>query len=201
MFKKEKEESAFYLEPIFSSFLVKKKLDLDTKEIKTWVEREFKRDLHEDYKIELQFNEKVLKDFYFKINQILDKLHVAIGFSKNTKQQIQSAWVNVNSNERTSIPHCHSYSDFICVYYPYVEHGSGNLELMNPNASIEYAFPQGRNNTIIESHNIFNSRLWEIVPENDLLVIFPSWLIHYVKQGIPNTTRMSIALNSKIVPN
>ena len=187
----------FDIQPIFSSFLVKKKLDLDTKAIKTWVERS----LYKDYKLDLQFNEEVLKDFYFNINQILDNLHVALGFSKTTKQQIQKAWVNINSNERTSIPHTHPAADFICVYYPYVEYGSGNLELMNPNSSIEYAFPQARDTTIIESHNIFNSKIWQIVPENDLLVIFPSWLHHYVRQGIPNTTRMSIALNSKIVPN
>ena len=55
----------FDIQPIFSSFLVKKKLDLDTKAIKTWVERS----LYKDYKLDLQFNEEVLKDFYFNIAQ------------------------------------------------------------------------------------------------------------------------------------
>ena len=85
------------------------------------------------------------------------------------------------------------------MYYPYVEQGSGNLEFINPNSSVEYAFPQTRDNTIIDTYNLFNSKLWQVVPENDLLVVFPSWLHHYVRQGNPNTTRMSIALNSKTV--
>lgn len=183
------------LQPIFSSFLVRKKLDLDTKAIKTWIERSS----HKDYKIDLHLNEEVLKDFYFNINQILDNLHVALGFSKNTKQQIQRAWVNVNYNERTSVPHTHPDADYICVYYPYVEDGSGYLELMNPNDLIQQI--SSPHLSWIESHNIFNSKTWQIEPENDTLIIFPSWLHHYVRQGIPNTTRMSIALNSKIVPN
>ena len=87
------------------------------------------------------------------------------------------------------------------MYYPYVEHGSGNLELRNPISAIEYIFPQSRENTVIDSYNLFNSKIWQIVPENNLLVIFPSWLQHYVRQGNSNTTRISIALNSKIVSN
>ena len=46
----------FDIQPIFSSFLVKKKLDLDTKAIKTWVERS----VYKDFKLDLQFNEEVL---------------------------------------------------------------------------------------------------------------------------------------------
>ena len=189
------ENKTFEIQPIFSSFLIQKKLNLDTKSIKNWIEKSS----HTDYKIPLTFDEDILKDFYLSLKEILDNLHLALGFSKNTKQQFQEAWVNVDSNERTSLPHTHPASDFICVYYPYVEQGSGNLEFINPNSAIEYIFPQSRENTIIDTHNLFNSKIWQVVPENDLLVVFPSWLHHYVRQGNPNTTRMSIALNSKIV--
>ena len=188
--------STFEIQPIFSSFLIQTKLDLDTKSIKNWIE---KSQHTADYMIPLHFNEEVLFDFYIKLHQILDEIHLALGFSKNTKQQFQEAWVNVDSNERTSLPHTHPASDFICVYYPYVEQGSGNLEFINPNSAIEYIFPQSRENTIIDTHNLFNSKIWQVVPENNLLVIFPSWLHHYVRQGNSNTTRMSIALNSKFV--
>ena len=189
------ENKTFEIQPIFSSFLIQKKLDLDTKSIKTWIDKSS----HINKKIELQLNEDVLKDFYLNLKEILDHLHIALGFSKNTKQQFQEAWVNVDSNERTSLPHTHPTADYICVYYPYVEEGSGYLEFINPNSAVEYTFPQTRDNNIIDNHNIFNSKIWQVVPENNLLVIFPSWLHHYVRQGNPNTTRMSIALNSKIV--
>ena len=189
------ENKTFEIQPIFSSFLIQKKLNLDTKSIKNWIEKSS----HTDYKIPLTFDEDILKDFYLSLKEILDNLHLALGFSKNTKQQFQEAWVNVESRERISVPHTHPSADLICVYYPYVEQGSGNLEFINPNSSVEYVFPQTRDNTIIDTHNLFNSKLWQIVPENDLLVVFPSWLHHYVRQGNPNTTRMSIALNSKTV--
>ena len=183
------------IQPIFSSFLIQKKLDLDTKSIKTWIEKSS----HTDYKIPLTFNESVLKDFYINLKEILDHLHIALGFSKNMKQKFQEAWVNVDSNERTSLPHTHPTADFVCVYYPYVEEGSGYLEFINPNSAVEYALPQAGENTIIDNYNIFNSKIWQVVPENNLLIIFPSWLHHYVRQSNSNTTRMSIALNSKIV--
>ena len=189
------ENKTFEIQPIFSSFLIQKKLNLDTKSIKNWIEKSS----HTDYKIPLTFDEDILKDFYLSLKEILDNLHLALGFSKNTKQQFQEAWVNVESSERISVPHTHPSADLICVYYPYVEQGSGNLEFINPNSSVEYVFPQTRDNTIIDTHNLFNSKLWQVVPENDLLVVFPSWLHHYVRQGNPNTTRMSIALNSKTV--
>ena len=189
------ENKTFEIQPIFSSFLIQKKLNLDTKSIKNWIEKSS----HTDYKIPLTFDEDILKDFYLSLKEILDNLHLALGFSKNTKQQFQEAWVNVESRERISVPHTHPSADLICEYYPYVEQGSGNLEFINPNSSVEYVFPQTRDNTIIDTHNLFNSKLWQIVPENDLLVVFPSWLHHYVRQGNPNTTRMSIALNSKTV--
>ena len=189
------ENKTFEIQPIFSSFLIQKKLNLDTKSIKNWIEKSS----HTDYKIPLTFDEDILKDFYLSLKEILDNLHLALGFSKNTKQQFQEAWVNVESRERISVPHTHPSADLICVYYPYVEQGSGNLEFINPNSSVEYVFPQTRDNTIIDTHNLFNSKLWQIVPENDLLVVFPSWLHHYVRQGNSNTTRMSIALNSKTV--
>ena len=188
--------NTFEIQPIFSSFLIHKKLDLDTKSIKNWIE---KSSHTADYMIPLHFNEEVLFDFYIKLHQILDEIHLALGFSKNTRQKFQEAWVNVEPCERISIPHTHPSADLICVYYPYVEQGSGNLEFINPNSSVEYTFPQTRDNTIIDTHNLFNSKLWQVVPENDLLVVFPSWLHHYVRQGNPNTTRMSIALNSKTV--
>tara|TARA_B100002019_G_scaffold247735_1_gene226329 strand:- start:5139 stop:5717 length:579 start_codon:yes stop_codon:yes gene_type:complete len=183
------------IQPIFSSFLIQKKLDLDTKSIKTWIEKSS----HTDYKIPLTFNESVLKDFYVNLKEILDHLHIALGFSKNMKQKFQEAWVNVDSNERTSLPHTHPTADFVCVYYPYVEEGSGHLEFINPNSAVEYALPQAGKNTIIDNYNIFNSKIWQVVPENNLLIIFPSWLHHYVRKSNSNTTRMSIALNSKIV--
>ena len=189
------ENKTFEIQPIFSSFLIQKKLNLDTKSIKNWIEKSS----HTDYKIPLTYDEDILKDFYLSLKEILDNLHLALGFSKNTKQQFQEAWVNVESRERISVPHTHPSADLICVYYPYVEQGSGNLEFINPNSSVEYVFPQTRDNTIIDTHNLFNSKLWQVVPENDLLVVFPSWLHHYVSQGNPNTTRMSIALNSKTV--
>ena len=55
--------------PIFSSFLINQKLDLDTKAIRNWIEREYHKDLHTGYEINLHLKEEALKDFYFRTNK------------------------------------------------------------------------------------------------------------------------------------
>ena len=72
------ENKTFEIQPIFSSFLIQKKLNLDTKSIKNWIEKSS----HTDYKIPLTFDEDILKDFYLSLKEILDNLHLSLDFQK-----------------------------------------------------------------------------------------------------------------------
>ena len=51
---------------------------------------------------------------------------------------------------------------------------------------------------MVEQWNNYNSFTWNIIPETGKVVIFPGYLIHYVKQNNLNKKRISIAFNYKV---
>ena len=180
--------------PIFASFLITEKLNIDNKKIADWC---FKRpDLRD--KTDLTFDEPELKELYSEVNGILNNLHNFLGFKTSTKQNMYEGWVNYNTLERTSVPHTHPEATFVCIYYPKVIGNVGYLELTNPNRIIEYAFMQTQKNSVIDNYNVFNSNLWTVEPKDNLLVIIPSWIQHYVRESEEGSTRLSIAINSKV---
>lgn len=184
------------IEPIFSSFLIKETLGLDTQSIKDWTLHQHTSD---EAKVELTFNEPELEPLYGRVNSILNQLHEFLGFKSTTHQEMYEGWLNLKTTDRTSVPHTHPTANYICIYYPHIVGDVGFLELTNPNPSLEYVLPQTCSHSIVQDHNIFNSQLWQVEPQEDLLVVIPAWLQHYVRPDSPNAERMSIAINSKIV--
>ena len=51
---------------------------------------------------------------------------------------------------------------------------------------------------MVEQWNNYNSFTLNIIPKTGKVVIFPGYLIHYVKQGDWNKKRVSIAFNYKV---
>jgi uncharacterized protein (TIGR02466 family) len=182
--------------PVFASFLIQEKLGVDTQLLKDWA---FCQPALAESKIELNFKEKELQPLYKSVNNVLNELHTFLGFKSTTKQELYEGWVNLETTDRTSVPHTHPRAHYICIYYPHIVGNVGYLELTNPNNALEYVLPQTNLENIVENHNIFNSALWRIEPQEDLLIVIPAWLQHYVRPNLPGAERMSIALNSKIV--
>ena len=180
--------------PVFANFLVTEKLNIDNEKIADWC---FSQPELSD-KINLTLREPELKEFYSAVNSVLDKLHNFLGFKNTTEQKIYEGWVNYNTIERTSVPHTHPEATFVCVYYPKIVGNVGHLELTNPNRVVEHVLSQTHKNNVIENYNVFNSNLWSIPAQEDVLVVMPSWLQHYVRESEAGATRLSIAINSKV---
>ena len=68
---------------------------------------------------------------------------------------------------------------------------------MHPVAAQQYVM----NNKIIGEYNKFTSTDMSVEPAPGKLVIFPSWLVHYVENNLDNTDRISIAFNIEIETN
>lgn len=187
------------LQPIFCSFLVSDTLDLGN-------------DL-EDYCYNIVRNENIrrndsitqssfldLQDKKFKplIENLSDRfnvLHRELGLSNTTEQVVSEYWININLNEKISFPHSHPNRLFSAVYYVKAEKDCGDLIFMNPN---KVACQNISDDCIIE-YNFYNATHWKVTPEKNLLIIFPSWLEHYVKPNLSNVDRISIAFNSRIL--
>jgi uncharacterized protein (TIGR02466 family) len=102
-------------------------------------------------------------------------------------------WYNVNGKYSFNYTHTHPQALFSAVYYVDVPEGdSGNLALMNSNGITDYTAAYMFD---ISKMNSFSASSYEIKPQNNLLIIFPSWVPHLVKPNYTEKNRVSIAFN------
>ena len=102
-------------------------------------------------------------------------------------------WVNINSKYSFNAPHMHPSFIWSGVYYLKVptseKKNSGQIQFLDPRSGIE-----SFSNRIIEFQNAFSSN-FSIQPQKHMLLIFPSWLTHWVLPTETVEDRISIAFN------
>ena len=101
-------------------------------------------------------------------------------------------WVNIGSKLSFNYPHNHPDSNFSGIYYvkvPTKRKDSGLLQFLDPRGNVR-PYALGVN----ELHEPFNDN-FTIVPEDKMLIIFPSWLKHWVTPNLQEEDRISIACN------
>lgn len=189
------------LDVIFYSFVATEYLNVDNEKLKTVCNKKINEDpgakgnqcyIREQEAITGEFQELFVA-IQEKVNYLYDHLQL----SKDYKFQIRNAWLNRNETTSTSSAHCHVESSLSGVYYVNASEGSGDLEFITPVAAAPYTFFEGS----VEHVNGFNSDRWTVKPATGKLIIFPSWLYHYVKPNTDDAERISIAFNTNFVTN
>jgi uncharacterized protein (TIGR02466 family) len=106
------------------------------------------------------------------------------------------AWGNIMSDGDFTMIHNHVRTDWSGVYYVDAEAGNedvyrnGALELIDPR-TVQVLTGPGKYRQPF--------RHVTIQPVNGLMVLFPSWMNHYVYPYFGKTERISIAFNAKVV--
>tara|TARA_B110000503_G_C7085537_1_gene387106 strand:+ start:709 stop:1287 length:579 start_codon:yes stop_codon:yes gene_type:complete len=154
-------------------------------------EKEKKHDLSQSSHIDIRRPE--LAELLKLTQEKLNLLHNEMGLSNEYYQKIIEVWANVDTPNEIVIPHQHATSAFSCVYYVKGDINSGNLEFVNPNN----AHPWTIDKKHITHYNSFTSNTFHTEPVSGKLVIFPSWLYHYVYPNKSKTQRISIAFNTQ----
>lgn len=95
-------------------------------------------------------------------------------------QKINSMWANVNHQYCSNGAHVHQ-GTLSGVFYLRVPKNSGKLVFVNPSVRSD-AHP-------IRADN------YSVQPELYALILFPSWLEHYVEQNLSSQERISISFN------
>ena len=106
---------------------------------------------------------------------------------------ISTSWMSKTDPGGYSQMHMHKNSFYSGVYY--------FNEYDNDSSALEFETPLTAYSDfqlIPTEFNIMNSQSWKIWPEKNLLVLFPSYLRHGVRENKSNETRYSLAFN--IVP-
>ena len=125
----------------------------------------------------------------------------SIEFAKNCKfkpgkYSVHNLWANINNYKDSNAPHVHQYCMLSGVYYLKAPKNSGNLVLKHPSACLEYDW----NKTKMIEHMEYNSALYNFVPKEGQLLLFPSWVEHFVKPNLNKTQeRISIAFNIGVI--
>ena len=102
------------------------------------------------------------------------------------KISIDNAWININKNRDTNLSHYHPHSALSGVIYLQFVLNAGGIVFENP--TLSGAFP------IDDSVQHFFGG-YGIVPTIGDVVIFPSYLKHYVEPNLSTEDRISIAFN------
>jgi uncharacterized protein (TIGR02466 family) len=136
-----------------------------------------------------------LFDIYKEISKRLDELHFYFELKNNLKTRITDSWININGNNHYNTPHDHGSGLFSGIYYVKADGDCGNVEFMTPIGAHTFSI----NGNFVKTFNPFNSNIQTVKVQTGLLVLFPSWLVHYTRPNKTDQNRISIAFNSYIV--
>lgn len=132
-----------------------------------------------------------------KFNQVFYEL----GYKRSYQLEISHFWSNVGNNLHVDAPHMHPESFFSAsLYLSDTQMNAdpdecGGLKILSPS-------PISRLKNVpelIENWNAYTSDSMTIYPQDKKLVIFPSWLMHYVTRDRTPKKRYSIAFDTRVV--
>ena len=179
--------------PIFSEFIASCSLNLDNKILENdslsllgdAEQYHFKDDMSGT-----NFN-SLFKEVHSSFNKISTEIYK---ISEDYTINLDTAWINKNNCLNFVLPHEHPGCNLSAVYYVKSDPTKSYIRFRSPNQIITEKYPQSDTDDIIKEFNGFNSATWTIPTVPGMLLIFPSWLTHYVVNTSVDT-RISIAFN------
>lgn len=186
---------------IFPSFVAHDYLDIDNLAITKWCYEQYKCCPQPKLKggwqsgpLEFSCLEKI-QPLVEKLNLAIYDVRKLIGICDSVPHILSNFWININEPGNflldSNTPHIHPGYFLNCVYYPKGLPNSGNLYLLAPFNGVVQTIPVEH---LSESTGWADTR-WSVNPEPGKLVIFPSWLMHWVTPNYSEDDRISIAFN------
>jgi len=115
----------------------------------------------------------------------------SVGLNQNFK--IDNMWININKYKDFNKSHLHPYSSISGVFYVKCPKDCGDIVLENNSKDfLSYDW-----NPNIKTFTSYTSSDWVIPCEKNLLLLFPSYLRHYVQPKLVEEERISLSFNIK----
>lgn len=191
------------IQPVFTNFIAYDYLEIDNEALADYSFKLEKK--NPDYQISeyggwhSRFLDLTSPELAPLVNEIQLRLEASCeyaGLSDKYAPVIKDLWINILREHKYINAHNHPGYMFSGCYYVTTPANCGNLFFMNPLQEVSFVITP----PMIGEYNPFNSAVWEIKPEPGKLVIFPSWLMHYIKPNQSSEPRISIAFNVELVP-
>jgi uncharacterized protein (TIGR02466 family) len=128
---------------------------------------------------------KNFESLFNNINLSVKEIEKNLGL-KN-KLSLQNYWCNINYLGSFNMPHEHHGATISGVYYVNTPKNSGNIVFMNKNLDPFYQK--------INVYNEYNSSTFKVEAKENLCILFPSYLKHYVEPNLNKKERISISFN------
>jgi uncharacterized protein (TIGR02466 family) len=132
-----------------------------------------------------------LRDLNSKFKPIFDRMMQAYNFRENYNLFAVEWWVNINPKNAWNYPHNHANVVFAGTYYVNAPIDGGELVFENPTPSV-YA---NINRYLKDNSSDQTTYKFKIQPKTGDVVVFPSWLSHFVAPNRSDEDRISIAFN------
>ncbi|MBW4641607.1 MAG: 2OG-Fe(II) oxygenase family protein [Goleter apudmare HA4340-LM2] len=104
---------------------------------------------------------------------------------------VKKAWINVNPTGGYNVIHNHPNAFFSGVYYLQACEKSGEIVFLNPVPEQGLTTPY----QLLNKSSIYTSDRYAYAPSQDLLLLFPAYLNHYVHPNQSEEERICIAVN------
>ena len=128
--------------------------------------------------------------FVNAIKQSLNQAFIDMSWDvKSHKVKITGMWSIINKIGASNARHTHPNSFLSAAYYVKAPKNCGEIMFHDPRSAPSFRRPK------IIQDNLLNASQISIVPEEGLLVLFPSWLHHSVQANTSNKERIVISFN------
>jgi len=124
------------------------------------------------------------------IKESANRYHKEIEFSNDTIQMLENIWININQKGNANEWHVHQNAALSGAFYINV---TSPIVFEHPYQHIT-PFYWNKNN--VQNWNVYNSTIWSIMPEPNILLLFPAWLKHKVHVNEEDIDRITISFNT-----
>tara|TARA_R100001163_G_C5051442_1_gene188241 strand:+ start:191 stop:790 length:600 start_codon:yes stop_codon:yes gene_type:complete len=177
---------------IFSTLILENNLNLDVKAMNDYAyELRKKGKVHKnqvasniggEHSSFVNLEEPVLQPLIKCITKMSYVYSNRLAVEEDFALAIDNMWFIINNYKDHNIQHTHPGSYLSGAFYSKAGEKCGNLVLKNPNPRIEsYWSPK-----YFKHPTNFNNAFRHVTPQTNRIIIFPSWLEHYVQ---PNETK------------
>ena len=138
----------------------------------------------------LDNNKQPLKHLADEVTKNVNNMHKSLGLKYS--QEISYSWCNYGNAFDICRPHVHSHSNsfFVAVYY--LTDSDVKLNFLNPVSQIEKLVKP----SLVDEYNCFSQFVQSVSPKKGMLIVHPSWIVHYIDNVKDN--RMSIAFDFEV---
>ena len=123
------------------------------------------------------------------ITKVVEELGEELKFPENIEHSVTSSWLNINSKNSWHRPHSHGGHLWSGVYYIKTDENSAPICFPNSVGSYQQHWPG------FEIDSPYSCDMVSVIPKEGDLIIFPSWLVHYVPLHTGDEDRINIAFN------